>query len=94
MLIVAEGELPLHGYDPVVSEVPLPYNLRGIREWAGLTQQQAAEQLWLDPTQILRFESGERTPNAETIADYIQVFDLDYHQSTALIEIWEHARGR
>lgn len=82
------------GYDPVVSESPLPYNLRGLREWAGLTQQQAAERLWLDRSQIARFETGERIPNAETLADYIQCFDLDYHQSTILIEIWNEARGR
>lgn len=91
---MASGDLPVQGYDPIVADSPLPFNLRGLREWAKMTPKEAAENLFLDPSQLWRFENGERIPSAEIMADYIQLFDLDYHQSSALIEMWEVARGR
>lgn len=57
----------------------LPYNLRQIREFRGLTQQELADKTGLAASQISNFECGERTPSLKNLVKLCLA--LDYSPS-------------
>jgi transcriptional regulator with XRE-family HTH domain len=56
-------------------ELPSPAMRRAIREAAGATQQQVADEIEVRRVSIGRYESGEREPRGEQLLAYVAVLN-------------------
>lgn len=45
---------------------------------AGLTQDQAAEQLGCEPRSLRRYEAGKRLPRGDVVQRMMQVYDCEF----------------
>lgn len=52
-------------------------HLRAWRKQAGLTQEQAAEALGVDPSQLSRWENGKQLPKQNRSRDFAHVYQVD-----------------
>lgn len=59
------------------SQLTFGYKLRKLREDKGLTQEQLAERIGITANVAGQFERGKIFPNYETIANIINVLDID-----------------
>lgn len=59
------------------SQLTFGHKLRELRESKGLTQEQLAEKVGITANAIGQFERGKIFPNYETIANIINVLDID-----------------
>jgi transcriptional regulator with XRE-family HTH domain len=55
--------------------LPTPAAARSIRQAAGVTQHELADELGIDRVTVARWELGERTPRGELRLRYIRLLD-------------------
>jgi transcriptional regulator with XRE-family HTH domain len=56
-------------------DLPSPYQRRRLRRKAGLTQRDIAEAIGVRRVTITAYEAGRRTPQGETLAQYLAVLE-------------------
>jgi transcriptional regulator with XRE-family HTH domain len=68
--------------------------LRALRKGAGMTQEQLAERLGVDPTFVGRLERGQRGAHWRTIRRILAALDASVRDFAAAIEAAERTRPR
>jgi transcriptional regulator with XRE-family HTH domain len=58
----------------------LAVRLKRLRQQAGLTQQEVAERLGIDPQAVYRWEAGKRRPRYDTLCRLAAVLEVDLRQ--------------
>lgn len=64
--------------------------LRVLRDQAGLTQEELAARLQIDPTYISRIERGRRGIQWLTVQRFLRALDADLHQLADAVDAQEH----
>jgi transcriptional regulator with XRE-family HTH domain len=64
--------------------------LRVLRDQAGLTQEELAARLQMDPTYISRIERGRRGIQWLTVQRFLHALDGDLHQLADAVDAQEH----
>jgi transcriptional regulator with XRE-family HTH domain len=67
--------------------------LRRLRDVAGITQEELARRVQMDPTYISRIERGRRGVQWLTVQRFLRALDADLHQLAKAIKDQEHDIG-
>jgi DNA-binding XRE family transcriptional regulator len=67
--------------------------LRRLRDAAGITQEELARRVQMDPTYISRIERGRRGVQWLTVQRFLRALDADLHQLAEAIKDQEHHIG-
>lgn len=87
--------MPVSGEGPTVRLRRLGMELRALREGAGLTSQQAAEELGCSQSKISRMETGKSPMTARDVRDLLGLYGIqDQGQSERLMGLAREARER
>ena len=65
--------------------------LRALRDQAGITQEELASRLQMDPTYISRIERGRRGVQWLTVQRFLHALDTDLHQLADALDVQEHS---
>ncbi len=65
--------------------------LRALRDQAGITQEELAVRLQMDPTYISRIERGRRGVQWLTVQRFLHALDTDLHQLADALDVQEHS---
>src|SRR5215831_10584411 len=81
------------GSGPTVRRRQLMAELKRLREAAGLTQEDVAEQLEWHPTKVMRIETGRTAPHPNDVRLMVEVYGVtDRDQVIALVKLARDAR--
>ena len=81
------------GSGPTVRRRQLMAELKRLREAAGLTQEDVAEQLEWHPTKVMRIETGRTAPHPNDVRLMVEVYGVtDRDQVMALVKLARDAR--
>jgi transcriptional regulator with XRE-family HTH domain len=79
---------------PEQEQIILGQALRALRKQAGMTQEQVAEQLEVDPTFIGRLERGQRGAHWRTIRRILRAIDASVSDFAREIDAAEHSQTK
>jgi len=65
--------------------------LRALRDQAGITQEELASRLQMDPTYISRIERGRRGVQWLTVQRFLRALDTDLHKLADALDVQEHS---